>query len=90
LIRRQLRLKVKIGDGDPQVLSECFMGLLKLAPTQSLPLVAEFLDRPEAKVCAMETGRSLLAISLTPPSKALGSRAIALQPVGIENKFFFA
>jgi hypothetical protein len=53
LIRRQLRLKVKIGDGDPQVLSECFMGLLKLALAQSLPLVAEFFDRHEAQVCAM-------------------------------------
>jgi hypothetical protein len=64
-----LRLKVKIGDGDPQVLSECFMGLLKFAPAQSLLLVAEFLDRPEAQVYEMEIGRSLLAISLTPPSE---------------------
>jgi HEAT repeat protein len=48
-----LRLKVKVGDKDPQVLSECFMGLLKLAPAQSLALVAEFLDRPEAQICEM-------------------------------------
>ncbi|WP_404790491.1 HEAT repeat domain-containing protein [Altericista sp. CCNU0014] len=48
-----LRLKVKVGDKDPQVLSECFMGLLQLAPTQSLDLIAEFLDRPEAQVCEM-------------------------------------
>jgi HEAT repeats len=48
-----LRLKVKVGDKDPQVLSECFMGLLKLAPAQSLTLVAEFLNRPEAQICEM-------------------------------------
>jgi hypothetical protein len=48
-----LRLKVKVGDKDPQVLSECFTGLLKLAPTQSLALVAEFLERPEPQICEM-------------------------------------
>ncbi len=29
------------------------MGLLKLSPAQSLPLVAEFLDRPDAQACGM-------------------------------------
>ncbi len=48
-----LRLKVKVGDKDPQVLSECFMGLLKLAPAQSLALVAEFLEQPEPQICEM-------------------------------------
>ena len=62
-----LRLKVKMGDPDPQVLSECFMGLLKLAPAQSLPLVAEFLDRPEVQVCemaALALGESRLRAAL--------------------------
>lgn len=48
-----LRLKVKVGDKDPQVLSECFMGLLKLAPAQSLALVSEFLEQPEPQICEM-------------------------------------
>jgi HEAT repeat protein len=48
-----LRLKVKMGDQDPQVLSECFIALLKLAPTHSLALVSEFLNRPEAQICEM-------------------------------------
>lgn len=48
-----LRLKVKIGDSDPQVLSECFMGLLKLAPVESLSLVSEFLESPDAQICEM-------------------------------------
>jgi HEAT repeat protein len=48
-----LRLKVKLGDKDPQVLSECFIALLKLAPDSSLSLVAEFLDHPEAQISEM-------------------------------------
>jgi HEAT repeat protein len=62
-----LRLKVKMGDSDPQVLSECFMGLLKLAPAQSLPLMAEFLDRLEVQVCemaALALGESRLSEAL--------------------------
>lgn len=48
-----LRLKAKIGDKDPQVLSECFIALLKLAPDSSLSLVAEFLEHPDAQICEM-------------------------------------
>ena len=38
-----LRLKVQIGDGEPQVLGECFGALLTIAPEYSLPFVAGFL-----------------------------------------------
>lgn len=48
-----LRLKLRMGDKEPQVLSECFVALLKLAPAQSLPLVASFLDAPEEQICEM-------------------------------------
>jgi HEAT repeat protein len=48
-----LRLKIKIGDKDPQVLSECFIALLKLAPDSSLSLVTEFLEHPDAQLCEM-------------------------------------
>lgn len=40
-----LRLRVQLGD-EPQVFSEYLLGLLKLAPAQSLPLVSRFLDPP--------------------------------------------
>jgi HEAT repeat protein len=43
------------------------MGLLKLAPTQSLPLVAKFLDLPEVQVCemaALALGESRLPAAL--------------------------
>ncbi len=48
-----LRLKVQIGDQDPQVMSECFIGLLKLAPVSSLELVARFLDSSDEQICEM-------------------------------------
>lgn len=48
-----LRLKVKLGDKDPQVLSECFIALLKLAPDSSLSLVSEFLEHPDAQISEM-------------------------------------
>jgi HEAT repeat protein len=48
-----LRLKVQIGDKDPQVMSECFIGLLKLAPVSSIELVARFLDNSDEQICEM-------------------------------------
>lgn len=48
-----LRLKVKLGDIDPQVLSECFIALLKLAPDSSLSLVSGFLEHPDAQISEM-------------------------------------
>jgi HEAT repeat protein len=42
-----LRLKIRLGDADSQVLSECFASLLKVAPSQGVPLVAEYLSGPE-------------------------------------------
>jgi HEAT repeat protein len=58
-----LRLKVRMGDKAPQVLSECFTALLKLAPVQSLPLIASFLVNSEEQVCelaALALGESRL------------------------------
>ncbi|MEO0536880.1 MAG: HEAT repeat domain-containing protein [Cyanobacteria bacterium P01_A01_bin.123] len=48
-----LRLKVHLGDEEPQVLSECFMALLKMAPQQSFPLVAPFLEGFEPAICEL-------------------------------------
>jgi HEAT repeat protein len=48
-----LRLKVQIGDEAPQVMSECFISLLKLAPINSLELVARFLDSSDEQICEM-------------------------------------
>ncbi|MBE9178920.1 HEAT repeat domain-containing protein [Oculatella sp. LEGE 06141] len=58
-----LRLKVRTGDRDPQVLSDCFMALLQLAPQSSVAIVAEFLeadDRHIAELAALALGESRL------------------------------
>ena len=39
-----LRLKVLTGDEDPEIISECFSGLLSAAPEESLDFVAKYLD----------------------------------------------
>jgi len=55
-----LRFKARIGDTDPQVISECFTGLMSLAPQASLPLIASFLDNsPEmSEMAALALGES--------------------------------
>jgi len=58
-----LRLKARIGDSEPEVLSECLSGLLTINPRENLPVVCEFVDtnqpaRCEAAVLAL--GRSRL------------------------------
>jgi HEAT repeat protein len=45
-----LRLKALVGDEDPQVLNECLLALLAIAPRASLEFVAAFLDREQPEV----------------------------------------
>jgi len=42
-----LRLKVQIGDTEPQVIGECFGALLAIAPEYSLPFVAAYLQEKD-------------------------------------------
>ncbi len=70
-----LRLKVKLGDANPQVLSECFLALLQLTP-KSLPLVASFLsasrqpnDVAIAEMAALALGESRLPEAFPPLQK---------------------
>ncbi len=42
-----LRLKVRCGDRDPEVVGECFAALLTLAPEDAVAVVAGFLDAPD-------------------------------------------
>jgi HEAT repeat protein len=41
-----LRLKARLGDPEPEVMSECFGGILELIPEDGVAFVAEFLDSP--------------------------------------------
>ncbi len=42
-----LRFKVLVGDENPEVLGECFTGLLAIAPEECLALVASNLSHGE-------------------------------------------
>lgn len=64
-----LRLKVRLGDADPDVLSECLGGLLAVDPGENLALVAGFLDPMAPARCeaaALALGRSRLPEALDP------------------------
>jgi hypothetical protein len=56
-----LRLKVLTGDEEPQVLSECFLGLVSIAPIRSMEFVAGFLPSSDilvAEGAALALGES--------------------------------
>jgi HEAT repeat protein len=56
-----LRLKVHIGDSEPQVIGECFGALLAIAPEYSLPFVATYLlgkDEALQEFAALALGES--------------------------------
>ena len=48
-----LRLKVLTGDAEPEVLGECFAGLLVAAPEQSLSFVADYVDDDDEAISGM-------------------------------------
>ena len=48
-----LRLKARLGDGDPEVTGECLLGLMRHEPQESAAFVAEFLESDDAAVAEM-------------------------------------
>jgi HEAT repeat protein len=63
-----LRLKVQIGDAEPQVIGECFGALLAVAPEYSLPFVALYLRDKDAALqeyAALALGESRRPEALT-------------------------
>jgi HEAT repeat protein len=59
-----LRLKVRLGDPESEVFSECLSGLLACSPKENLPLVTEFLDPDNELICEaaiLALGRSRLS-----------------------------
>jgi HEAT repeat protein len=64
-----LRLKARVGDSDPDVLSECLCGLLTVDPKDNLEIVSEFLDPTNAAACeaaVLALGKSRLPEALEP------------------------
>ena len=69
-----LRLKARLGDKDPDVLSECLGGLLAVDPKENLPIVTGFLDPGHLATCeaaAMALGKSRLPEALDPLKECL-------------------
>lgn len=64
-----LRLKARVGDRDPDVLSECLAGLLTVNPRENLGVVCGFLDPRDEVRCeaaALALGKSRLPDALAP------------------------
>jgi HEAT repeat protein len=64
-----LRLKVRVGDRDPDVLSECLVALLTVNPEENLSIVTEFLDPNDPTACeaaGLALGKSRLPQALDP------------------------
>jgi hypothetical protein len=64
-----LRLKVLTGDEDPEILGECFSGLLAAAPVPSLPFVARYIDSEddviaEAAIWALGQSRQIAGLPI--------------------------
>jgi hypothetical protein len=64
-----IKLRILTGESDPDVLAECFSGLLAAAPDRSLSLVAGFIDSEdiavaEAALLALGSSRLPEALSL--------------------------
>jgi hypothetical protein len=68
-----LRAKVLAGDAEPQVLGECFTGLLDVEPDESIAFVAGYLEHADEAVCelaALALGESRLDAALAPLKQA--------------------
>jgi hypothetical protein len=61
-----LHLKALAGDGEPRVVSECLLSLLRLDPQGALPFVSSFFDRGDAaaEAAAVALGESRRAEAL--------------------------
>jgi hypothetical protein len=71
-----LRAKALAGDAEPQVLGECFTGLLTVEPDESLKFVAGYLghaDEAVRELAALALGESRLDAALQPLKEAWGA-----------------
>jgi HEAT repeat protein len=64
-----LRLKVRLGDAEDEVMAECFGGILELSPAAELSFVAEYLSSPneairEAVLLALGNSRQPAAFEI--------------------------
>jgi HEAT repeat protein len=86
--RLLLRLKARVGDKDPEVISECLSGLLTGSPKEALPFVSEFLDSADASV--QEAAILALGRSRLPEAFDLLKACRQSHPIGLNEEIFLA
>jgi HEAT repeat protein len=86
--RLLLRLKARMGDKDPEVISECLSGLLAGSPKEALPFVSEFLDSADASV--QEAAILALGRSRLPEAFDLLNACRQRHPIGLSEEIFLA
>jgi HEAT repeat protein len=83
-----LRLKARIGDKEPDVISECLSGLLTCSPQENLCFVSEFLDSLNPAIC--EAAILALGRSRLPEAFDLLKRALQQHPIGLNEEIYLA
>jgi len=83
-----LRLKARMGDNEPDVISECLSGLLTCAPKENLPLVSEFLD--SGNMASREAAVLALGRSRLPEAFDLLKACWERHPIGPNEAIFLA
>ena len=83
-----LRLKARLGDKEPDVISECLSGLLTCSPKENLPFVSEFLDSADPAIC--EAAILALGKSRLPEAFDLLKNSLQHRPIGLIEEIFLA
>ena len=83
-----LRLKARMGDKEPDVISECLSGLLTASPKENLPFVSQFLDSVDPTI--REAAILALGRSRLPEAFGLLKTSLQQHPIGLNEEIFLA
>ena len=83
-----LRLKARLGDKEPDVISECLSSLLACSPKDNLSFVSQFLDSVDPAIC--EAAILTLGKSRLPEAFELLKSALQRHPIGLNEEIFLA
>jgi HEAT repeat protein len=83
-----LRLKARMGDNEPDVISECLSGLLTCSPKENLPFVSQFLDSVDPSI--REAAILALGRSRLPEAFDLLKKSLQQHPIGLNEEIFLA